>query len=116
MSSRCDGCRQTFRKVPLGPMLLTTTWRKIAAQQETLCLECIVDRAIERKIVLSLRTLRPCPFNLLHWPLSYFNFFNSLNSTKRRGPLGRKILNQWRAEARKSRNWPEVPSRLWAKL
>lgn len=109
---KCDGCRRSWRKVRAGPMLHDEVWHRLAAEHETLCFGCILDRATKRKVDLSIISLLPCAFNLFHWPHSYFNLFQSTA----RQPLGPTVLNQWRTEAWNGRIWPEIPSRLWAEL
>jgi hypothetical protein len=95
MSNRCDGCRRSFSKIDFGPMLRDEVWRQLAAEWETLCYDCILSRAAERQVDLSLESLEPCSFNLFHWPKSYFNLFKSTE----RQPLEPKILSRWRAVA-----------------
>ncbi len=71
--STCDNCHEC--DVDVAPMLLDSFWLQLADKHETLCLGCMFDRAIDRKVDLELSSLKPCPFNLLHWPHSWFNLF-----------------------------------------
>jgi hypothetical protein len=109
---KCDGCRRSFRKISLGPMLLGDVWCSLAAEHETLCFECILSRATERQVDLSLASLVPCPLNLRDWPHSYFNLFRSTE----RQPLARQVLDDWRWQAWAARTWPEIGPRVWAEL
>ena len=58
-----------------APMLMDGSWRKLAAPDEELCVKCFLDRAIERRVVLTLADLKPCPVNLFHTPHSWFDLF-----------------------------------------
>jgi hypothetical protein len=71
---RCDACDQSLDKVPLAPMLRDDVWNSVAGPQETLCADCLFKRMIR---VLDrmpcFADLRPCVFNLLHAPHSWFD-------------------------------------------
>jgi hypothetical protein len=56
-------------------MLHDKIWRGIANEHETLCSDCFDNRLRDRKIDVTLADLRPCPFNLMNWPDSWFNVF-----------------------------------------
>jgi hypothetical protein len=56
-------------------MLHDATWCRFASKNETLCGNCVLQRAINRKVPITLADLRPCPLNLFRWPRSWFNFF-----------------------------------------
>jgi len=73
-SRRCDDCRQSFERVPHAPMLLTASWAKLAKPDENLCVDCFFERAIKRRVVLTLTDLKPCPFNRFGKP-SFFDLF-----------------------------------------
>jgi hypothetical protein len=72
---RCDGCRQSFNDVPRAPMLRDAAWRKLADPQAILCAGCMLERAIDRSVDLTLADLLPCPFNLFHAPRSWYHLF-----------------------------------------
>jgi hypothetical protein len=91
-------------------MLHDKAWKKLAAKRETLCAKCFFQRANARDVYLTIADLRPCPFNLLGQPQSWFDLFRS-----RDGHPGKSILNQWRAAAWKVRHWPEIGPR-WVEL
>jgi hypothetical protein len=82
----CDGCHKSFDDVPHAPMLHDHVWARLAAANENLCPGCMLERAIERKVCLDLSSLRPCAFNLFHWPRSYFNLFAGTNTPPTRIP------------------------------
>ncbi len=44
------------------------------------------NRAMQRRIFLSLQSLEPCVINLWHWPRSWFNLFASLEIPPTRVP------------------------------
>ena len=69
----CDSCHRS--DVPSAPMLFDDVWAKLADERETLCPNCMFERAIERKVYLELSSLKPCPVNLFHWPRSDYNLF-----------------------------------------
>jgi hypothetical protein len=56
-------------------MLLDDVWAQLAGERQILCVNCMFQRANARKVYLGLSSLRPCAFNLFHWPHSFFNFF-----------------------------------------
>jgi hypothetical protein len=89
MTNRCDGCG--LLDVDFGPMLRDDIWQKIAAPGEMLCGKCMIDRAVERMgRVPTFSDLLPCPFNLFHQPVSWFDLF-----TRMEGPP--QNLAEWRA-------------------
>ena len=114
----CDGCRRRWNKnpAPMAPMLHDAAWSKIAAENEMLCGACFFKPLKERDVFLSLADLLPCPFNLFHWPHSWFNLFAGKESPptvvddewrsawlsgggwrrpkRRRLRLGRRVMNK----------------------
>jgi hypothetical protein len=71
--SYCDDCDAE----DAGPMLHDEAWAKLARPDERLCFRCILRRASERQVELSIASLRPCPVNLFHSPMSWFDLFMS---------------------------------------
>ena len=68
---------------------------KLAGKRETLCTDCMFERAIERKVDLGLSSLKPCPVNLFHWPRSYFNLFAQVETPPTRmSPEWREVWNE----------------------
>jgi hypothetical protein len=55
-------------------MLRDATWSKLAAEVETLCGDCVLLRAAQRKITLTFADLEPCAFNCFGSP-SWFDRF-----------------------------------------
>lgn len=90
MRWRCDGCRKSFNKVPLAPMLNDAVWYKLADEREILCFQCMLERATKWGVNLSLASLFPCPFNLADPPRSWFDLFAS---TEKRPPSN---IGEWR--------------------
>jgi hypothetical protein len=74
--ANCPGCR-SFDQVPHAPMLRDAAWAELAAKDENLCADCMFDRASKRRIPLTLADLTPCPSNLFHRPMSWFDLFAS---------------------------------------
>jgi hypothetical protein len=73
---KCTACQRRFRgKVRHAPMLTNEAWARIARPRENLCTECFAARARERGVLLTLAKLKPCPVNLFHRPLSWFDVF-----------------------------------------
>jgi hypothetical protein len=70
---KCDDCHRT--DVSSAPMLHDSVWVQLADKHETLCDHCMWQRVRERKVHLSLSSLKPCPVNPFHWPRSSFNLF-----------------------------------------
>ena len=92
---RCDGCGKSWRKVSAAPVLHDHIWLQIADTHEILCVGCMFERAAERKVYLELSSLRPCPFNLFHWPRSYFNLFAEMETPPTRvPPEWRELMNE----------------------
>ena len=77
---QCDGCNRSFDDVRLAPMLHDATWLKLADKHTVLCAECMFGRAAEREVALTLTDLRPCMFNVLHSPHSWYDLFLSRES------------------------------------
>jgi hypothetical protein len=77
---RCKGCHRKWHghgHCIWAPMLTDEVWLKFAGKDDLLCWECLQECAAEQRIKLTLRDLRPCPFNLGGWPKSWFNVFAS---------------------------------------
>jgi hypothetical protein len=72
-------------------MLTDAAWSRLAKQGELLCAECFFARAIERKVPIGLTDVLPCPFNLFHRPLSWFDLFAKGER--------RKVIEAWLAMA-----------------
>ena len=97
---RCDGCDVSLNKVQLAPMLTDPVWRRLTNPGELLlCGNCFFRRAIERDIKLTLAELRPCQFNLYHWPDCWFDLFCRLSRSAngRRGEPPAADEAAWRA-------------------
>ena len=56
-------------------MLHDRSWIQLAPPNITLCNDCMLKRAADKHIKLTLADLTPCPFNLRHGPLSWFELF-----------------------------------------
>lgn len=69
----CDDCDAE----DIGPMLYDEAWARLARPHERLCFRCMLRRASERRVDLSIASLRPCPVNLFHSPRSWFDLFMS---------------------------------------
>ncbi len=95
----------------MAPMLHDAMWRKLAEERETLCFDCMLDRATERQVNLSLTDLLPCPFNLRDWPDSYFNLFRKYEEH-----IERAARDQWRAQAWKARHLKLFPADVWSEI
>jgi hypothetical protein len=91
---KCDGCHKHFGDGVDAPVLHDDVWQDIADQSETLCAQCMFTRAGERRVYLSLASLKPCACNLFHWPHSWFNLFASVE------PPPTVVDYEWRAAAR----------------
>jgi hypothetical protein len=74
----CDGChRRWSKKVRDGPQLRDVTWLKIADPNhphETLCSNCMFQRASDLGVNLTFDDLELSPFNLFGSP-SWFDYF-----------------------------------------
>ena len=77
---QCDGCNRSFDNVRLAPMLHDATWLKLADKHTVPCAECMFQRAAGRGVALTLADLRPCTFNVLHSPHSWYDLFLSRES------------------------------------
>ena len=77
---QCDDCNQSFDEWPLAPILHDATWLKLAGKHTTLCVKCMFRRASEREVALTLADLRPCMYNVLHSPHSWYDLFLSRES------------------------------------
>ena len=65
-SFKCDHCKKLlWREVRLGPMLKDEVWLQLAAEYETLCGACVVERAAACGVPITFADLRPCTFNLM---------------------------------------------------
>jgi hypothetical protein len=62
-NDHCDGCGASFNAEPRAPVLIDATWAKLAKQHETLCASCLLNRAIARRVLLTVADLVPCEFN-----------------------------------------------------
>jgi hypothetical protein len=81
LTPQCDGCnRNLFREARLGPELHDAVWLKLADKHAALCGECMFERAAECGVTLTLADLRPCMFNVLHSPHSWYDLFLSRRS------------------------------------
>lgn len=90
---KCDSCHRT--DVSSAPMLHDSVWVQLADEHETLCFSCMLARAKERKVYLSLSSLKPCPVNLFHWPRSWFNLFaKETPPPTRMSPEWREVWNE----------------------
>ena len=50
---------------------------------------------MQRRVYLELSSLKPCPFNLFHWPRSFFNFFaKGTPPPTRMSPEWREVWNE----------------------
>jgi hypothetical protein len=79
---RCDGCNKLMDDgVSDGPVLRDDAWAKLAPANKLLCAPCVFNRARELGIRLRFADLNPCPFNLIHRPHSYFDWFLSKEPT-----------------------------------
>jgi hypothetical protein len=101
---KCAGCGKRDVEGE-APMLHDHLWLQLADRNEILCCACFFDRAAERQVALSLEALRPCPFNLFHWPRSWFNLFAEHNTPP-------TIVDAEWSEAAKL-TWPEPAVRQW---
>lgn len=103
----CDDCGRTPRITELAPELQDTVWRNIAQQRELLCAQCMFTRAVAREVRLALASLKPCPFNLICSPVSWFELFSSVEL---RPPTN---LDAWRSAAI---GLPNAPASLTQQL
>jgi len=76
-NDHCSACHASLDAEPQAPMLIDATWGKLAAPQETLCAACMLDRAIKRRVDLTVADLVPCEFNRWGSP-SWFDLFSQL--------------------------------------
>jgi hypothetical protein len=76
-NDHCDGCGAGFDAEPRAPVLIDTTWAKLAEKHETLCAPCLLNRSIERRVLLTVADLVPCEFNRWGSP-SWFDLFSQL--------------------------------------
>jgi hypothetical protein len=72
----------------MAPILHDEIWRRLAWNSETLCAQCVSDRARDRCIDLRLADLRPSAFNLCPTEsgLSWFDLFLGAESEKSEVP------------------------------
>ena len=77
---QCDSCNRSFDDVRLAPMLHDAMWLKLADKHTVPCAECMFQRAAGRGVALTLADLRPCTFNVLHSPHSWYDLFLSRES------------------------------------
>jgi hypothetical protein len=56
--SPCDDCGQSFKYVPLGPMLHDDLWAKLGSE-EWLCGDCLFQRAAQLGIQVTIDDLKP---------------------------------------------------------
>jgi hypothetical protein len=84
-------------------MLRDDVWQKIAAPNEMLCGKCTLDRSVAKLgRVTTFADLLPCPFNLFHQPVSWFDVFTHLegppqNLAEWRAAGASMTAEQWRA-------------------
>jgi hypothetical protein len=77
---KCDHCKKCFlREVRPGPVLKDEVWLRLAAQHETLCGACVVERAAARGVTITFTDLRPCSLNLTGGAQSWFEVFGGKN-------------------------------------
>jgi hypothetical protein len=77
---KCDHCKKCFwHEVRLGPVLKDEVWLQLAAQHETLCGACVIERAAARGVTITFADLRPCGFNLKGGAQSWFEVFGGEN-------------------------------------
>ena len=68
------GCTECHREeARLAPMLRDEVWARLADKDETLCTDCFFERMVERDVTIGVSDMRPCLFNLLDSPLSWFD-------------------------------------------
>jgi hypothetical protein len=103
----CDGCdRRLVPERPPAPMLHDHIWCQLADPREMLCVDCMVMRAAQHDIRLSLASLKPVPVNLVCNPWSWFDLFLNFNKNK----LPRNFdLQAWRQAAERC-SPQELPS------
>ena len=108
----CADCRRSLsgpkRSTLACPMLRGETWRKLANGPEELCFECMLDRARERDVAISIGDLIPSAFCLFHWPRSHFNVVN-------KGSEYWPWRHDWRYAAWTVRDLPGL-ERVWFEL
>jgi hypothetical protein len=90
---RCSGCRCDLMEAADAPILRDEVWAKLAGTNEHLCQKCFYDRSIARKVPIYLAQLKPCVFNLLHTPRSWFDLFLGFDET----PPSQELIEEWRA-------------------
>src|SRR5215475_6624477 len=108
---RCDGCNVSLDKILPAPMLHDEVWRRLTNPGEwQLCGNCFFRRADERGFKLTLAELLPCPFNLFHWPNSWFDLFCRLSRSKdgRRGKPPIADEAAWRSAWLRDHRIPET--------
>jgi hypothetical protein len=78
--NKCDHCKIPFsREVRYGPVLKDEVWLQLAAEYETLCGVCVVERAATCGVPITFADLRPCAFNLRGGAQSWFEVFGGEN-------------------------------------
>jgi hypothetical protein len=86
--------------VELGPIVHTHIWRELGKPDEVLCLKCMDLRAVHRLgRMLMLDDLRPCRWNLMGRPHSWFDLF-----MEREGAPPSN-LNAWRSVGEPPARW-----------
>ncbi len=71
-------------------MFHDATWQRLADEHERLlCSDCLLTRAIDRQVDLTLADLLPCAFNLFHRPFSWFDLFRKFD------PPGAAVPKEW---------------------
>jgi hypothetical protein len=68
-------CTECKSEGSAAPMLRDEAWARIAGPCENLCAACVWKRLKERGVRIELASLKPCPFNLFHRPMSWFDIF-----------------------------------------
>jgi hypothetical protein len=68
-------CAECKSEGNAAPILHDEVWAELAEKSENLCALCFFERSTARGILLTLADLRPCPFNLFHRPMSWFDLF-----------------------------------------
>ena len=92
-SNHCDGCDASFDDEPRAPVLIDATWAKLADKHEMLCASCLLNRSIERRVLLAVADLVPCEFNRWGSP-SWFDLFSQLKVTGAARPPKRARQNR----------------------
>jgi hypothetical protein len=77
-TDKCDHCKRPFsREMRRGPVLKDEVWLQLAAEYETLCGACVVERAAACGVSITFTALLPCTFNLIGGAHSWFEVFRS---------------------------------------